>query len=78
MDYCSQITDGGDYKGGSFMVEFAAGETEKFVDIPIVNDNVLEVMESFTATLVSNTPNVDIESGAGSARVTIIDDDSEY
>ena len=78
MSSFSQITGVSDYQGGSFMVEFAAGETELFVDIPIINDNVLEAMERFTATLTSNTPNVDIESGADSAIVIIIDDDSEY
>ena len=46
--------------------------------IPIVNDNIAEKDEGFMALLVSNTPNVDVKSGAHKAMIIITDGDSEY
>ena len=47
-------------------------------DIPINNDNILEVDEDFTLTIVRSTlPNGVTRGSIGQATVTIVDDDGE-
>ena len=67
---------GTDYGGVVTTVTFEPGDTEQFVDISIVNDDVLEGVEMFTATLTIDDSNVDISSN-DTATITITDDDSK-
>ena len=68
----------GDYTRVSDEVTFGADETVKVVEVPIQQDNVVEGVELFTATLspVSGSIGVQI-GGQGEATATITDDDSE-
>ena len=67
---------GTDYGGVVTTVTFEPGDTAQFVDISIVNDDVLEGVEMFTATLTTDDSNVDISSN-DTATITITDDDSK-
>ena len=75
----SHITGGGvDYDSGPFTVTFPVGVTSVSFDIPINNNNILEVDEDFTLTIVHGTlPNGVTRGSIGQATVTIMDDDSE-
>ena len=73
---CISLTDGTDYGGVTSIVTFESGVTEQFVDISIVNDDVLEGVEMFTATLTTDDSNVDISSD-DTAFITIVDNDSK-
>ena len=57
----------------STAVEFTAGETEQTVVIPIVDDRVLEEIESFSIEISSTSNGVVVEDGRAS--VVIEDDD---
>ena len=57
-------------------VIFGPGETTADVNITIVNDNIMEGTEMFSATLTTADPNVMI--GDGTATVTILDEDGKY
>ena len=59
------------------VVMFGVGDEVAFVDVPIVDDNVLEVLETFSASLTSLAPNVVVDIDSGSATVTILDNDSK-
>ena len=64
----------GDYhQMTSTAVEFTAGETEQTVVIPIVDDRVLEEIESFSIEISSTSNGVVVEDGRAS--VVIEDDD---
>ena len=56
-------------------VTFQPGTTEVLYGISIVNDDDIESPETFTASLSTTDPNVNIIDGG--ATVTIIDDDDE-
>ena len=47
------------------------------VEVPILNDEILEDDELFTATLSSDRPNVIVDADRGNANVTIFDNDRE-
>ena len=64
-----------DYTSVSRMVTFSAGQSNASVSVPISNDNVIEDSEMFSGSLSAVTENVDI--GADTANVTIMDDDGE-
>ena len=72
----SYITGGGvDYDSGPFAVTFPVGVTSVSFDIPINNDNILEVDEDFTLTIVRSTlPNGVTRGSIGQATVAIMDD----
>ena len=54
------------------------GQTSVQHSVSIVDDDVTEVdQETFTLSLGAITPRVNVQSGFGSALVTITDDDSE-
>ena len=54
------------------------GQTSVQHSVSIVDDTVTEVdQETFTLSLGAITPRVNVQSGFGSALVTIADDDSE-
>ena len=73
---CILLTGGTDYGGVASTVTFESGDTEQFVNISIVNDDVLEGVEMFTATLTTDDSNVDISSN-DTAFITIVDNDSK-
>ena len=57
------------------MVTFASGVKRVSYSVRIVNDNIIESNETFTASLSTDEPNVNISDGM--ATVTILDEDSE-
>ena len=65
----------GDYTEVSREVTFGADETVKVVEVPIQQDDVLEDLELFTATLSPVSGPVSVENEEATA--TIVDDDSE-
>ena len=66
-----------DYTGVFQTITFLASETMRSVSVPITNDDVYELDETFTATIseVMDNPNVDIT--LETTTVTINDDDSK-
>ena len=64
-----------DYSAVSGTVTFNSGETQKQITVPITNDNLIENAETFFVDL-SNPSNANITGNAGTATVTIADDDS--
>ena len=65
-------TAGSDYTGTRGTVTFAAGETTKTIDVPVLEDGTPEEDETFTVTL-SDAVNATIGDGTGTG--TIQDDD---
>jgi glucose/arabinose dehydrogenase len=65
-------TDGRDFRGGAYTVQFNPGETEVFSRIPILNDNAAEGAETFAVLMKDSS--VDIGT-ARTANVTILDDE---
>ncbi|MEG4849445.1 Calx-beta domain-containing protein, partial [Microcoleus sp. B5-D4] len=66
----------GDYTGTPIVVNFAAGDTApKVVNIPVVNDTLVEPTENLTLTLGSPTGNASIGTQS-TATFDIIDNDS--
>ena len=55
---------------------FAPGETLQRVDVAIINDNVYEVLEEFTAELTTTDSGVDIFQPDAAARIS--DDDGSF
>lgn len=49
-----------------------------FVDISILNDDVMEGVDMFTATLTTGDPNVNIPSDSDTSIVIIADDDRTF
>ena len=67
---------GSDYTGGPYNVIFLARRTRAMLTISVINDNILEVNESFSlavdpAVLPSNVASTD------QTTITIIDNDSK-
>ena len=48
----------------------------KSISVPLINDDIFELTETFQATLSSQDARVTIDSGV--ANVTILDDDSRF
>jgi len=67
-------TQPGDYTNTSGSLQFAAGETIKFLTIPIVNDGAVERPESFSLVLNSAGSGV-MEGSPFTTTITIQDDD---
>ena len=65
-----------DYNRTEITVEFQPGNVTQTVNVPIVDDMVLEGLESFSATLIPNQPNVVVPDESSNADITIIDDDA--
>ena len=59
-----------DYIATTQQVVFAPGEKEKIVSVPIVNDDVLEGEEMFSATLTTNDPKVTLFNSSTSVSIT--------
>ena len=69
--------DPADFSGQSdVLVTFSPDETEQYVNVSVVNDEILEGNEMFTATLTSNDSTV-INGSNNTATATIIDTDSK-
>lgn len=68
----SSATPGVDFTPVNVIVNFAPGEAFKIVNIPIVNDTLMEPAESFP---VSMSECVGAQQGSWTASVNIIDDD---
>ena len=65
-----------DYGSGPYTVTFPAGETSASFDIPINDDDILEVNEDFMLTIdPSSLPTGGTVGNPGQATVTIVDDD---
>ena len=59
-------------------MEFNSGEYFREINVFIVDDEVLEDLEMFSATLTSYEPNVVVEEFSDRANVSIVDEDCEY
>lgn len=64
-----------DYRNTPIDVEFAAGETEKTVNFPVVNDRLVEGDETVSLTL-ANPSSGAIVGAIAQATLTIVDDDT--
>ena len=64
-----------DYSTTTRNVFFEAGETSVTVDVPIQDDMILEDTEFFSATLMSQLPNVLVFENASNADIAILDND---
>ena len=58
-------------------LEFLPEEDSKEVTVLITDDNIEESVETFTALLESDQPNVIVDADARSASITILDEDRE-
>src|SRR5207244_2194313 len=65
-------TDGADYTAGSGTLSFAAGVTTQTITVPITNDLIDELNETFTVNL-ANPSNATIADATGLG--TLLDDD---
>ena len=70
------LTETSDYNRTEITVEFQPGNVTQTVNVPIVDDTVLEGLEAFSATLIPNQPNVVVPDESSNANITIIDDDA--
>ena len=73
-------SDREDYTGGDYPVIFPAGSTKETFSIPIVDDDIVELDDTFFLTLVIPQPAQDIGVMRGDpymTTVTIINDDGE-
>ena len=67
-----------DFEGAAGYVEFDVGESFINVTVTLVNDEVLEDLEMFSATLISFETNVIVEETSSRADIFIVDNDREY
>ena len=74
----SKFADGVDYTPVVETVFFGPEEMSVMVTVPILDDVILEDDEVFTATLMSDRPNVIVDPDRGNAAVTILDNDREF
>ena len=76
--YCNSIGDV-DYDAGPYSVMFPAGEVTMSLNISITDDNLLEVVEEFNLTVISNSLPTRIFSGViQQTTVFIIDNDGKH
>jgi hypothetical protein len=68
-------TAGSDYTATSGLLTFAAGETQKVLGVPILNDAVAETSESFTVTLTNPSGGATVGTPQ-TATVTVTDDET--
>ena len=74
----NSLTVGSDYMGESFSVTFPAGVNAITFNVPIINDNIAELAESFTLDLVIPPAStaMGVEKGSpDTATVNIMDDE---
>lgn len=65
--------DGNDYIGKVELLTFSSGQTQKRVEVIIVNNDIYEQLQTFSAELTTTDDRVDIFEPL--ANVQIIDDD---
>ena len=74
--------DGSDYVAVNSTFVFPAGSPpgfRVFVRVEILNDNIAEANQTFTATLTSETPDVfSVADGGDLTTVTIVDDEGVW
>lgn len=76
---CSELDSENDYLPGVYTATFPAGATLTFLDIPICNDIVLEVDETFSISIVSNSDPDHVMTGTPDhVTVTIVDNDGKH
>ncbi len=63
-----------DYIGGSRVVNFAAGQSQAVVIIPIIDDNIVEPTETLNLSLVNPTQNLGV-GGQSQSTLAILDND---
>lgn len=68
-------SEGSDYFKASGTLTFQPNQTMKLVSVSIINDSIPESSETFTFNLSNPSPGTTISPGAGSATITINDDD---
>ena len=76
----TSLTGGSDYSGVSFSVTFPAGVNAMSFNVPIINDNIAELAESFTLDLEIPAASAAMGVMKGSpdtATVNIMDDEGE-
>ena len=81
LDHCFSEGGEGDYIGREYPVIFPAGSTKESVSIPITDDDIFELDETFFLTLVIPPPAQGIGVMRGDpfmANITIINDESEF
>jgi len=71
------LTVGADFESVVTTVTFQPEDTEKTINVKIVNDEVLEGEEMFSATLTSTDKNA-IVSTQDTVKITIIDQDGRF
>ena len=64
-----------DYTSVSQVLTFSSSLTAQFVQVPIVNDSVMELTEVFTASISLENSNDHVELMPNSYSITISDDD---
>ena len=62
--------DGGDYVGKVENITFLAGETQKTVEVMIINDSVYEGLQEFSARLTTTDGGVNIFEPIANVRIT--------
>lgn len=60
-----------------FPIGSVPGQPPQCIDIPITDDVLVELLESFSVTATSTDPNVEFSPGGNQAVVTITDNDSK-
>jgi hypothetical protein len=86
FDYVVMVTtqqqtamDPNDYVGGTYSVTIPAGQTTAKVNVPVIDDSIMEGNETFKATLVVSDETADMgihpKPNTSMATVEIIDDD---
>jgi hypothetical protein len=81
LNYATQdgtATAGTDYTATAGMLTFAPGETSKTINVPVINDNVLEGNETFSFVLSSPGGDGTVEiQNSSRAVLTIVDNDNQ-
>ena len=76
---CVESDGTGDYLNGMYSVTFPANMILQYVDITICDDNVLEVDEMFSLTIVSNSHPDNVTNGSPpNVTITIVDNDCKF
>ena len=74
----NNVTGGVDYTAGPYDVTIAAGETSVSFNVPITDDNTLELDETFTLNVNPSLLPAQVTVGStGASTVTITNDDSK-
>jgi len=73
------VGGGVDYSNGPYHVTIVAGMTEVSIDVPIDDDNICELNETFALTIdFSSLPNGVSRGSVGNAQVIIVENDRKY